>query len=125
MCPGHLCTTCFSPFRVNVLRCSRSFLALTLLGLVDVVAGLVQKLASLEVRVPDEAGEGEDDGARAPGRLRHAAVLQAAAADEVVDGAQRDRLYCLHHDLTQRTVDEINFISAFGAREMVHMSAGQ
>ena len=59
----------------------------------------MHELATLEVRVPDESGEGEDDGDGPPGRLGDAAREAATMRDEVVNGADRDPLQGLHDHL--------------------------
>ena len=52
----------------------------------------VHKLTALQMRVPDESSEGEDDGDGAPGCLGDGPREAPAVRDEVVHGSDRDPL---------------------------------
>ena len=52
----------------------------------------VHELAAFQVRVPDESGEGEDDGDGSPGRLGDGPCKAPAVRDEVVHCSNRDPL---------------------------------
>ena len=60
----------------------------------------MHKLAAFQMRVPDESGEGEDDGDGAPGRLGDGPREAPAVRDEVVHGPYRDPLQRLHDHLS-------------------------
>ena len=60
----------------------------------------MHELAALQMRVPYESGEGEDDGDWAPGRLGDGPSEAPAMGDEIVHGSYGDPLQRLHDHLS-------------------------